>query len=42
MPDYGHDFHFGFFLDPSTSDPARTVEIALNLDDLSYDLIGSQ
>ena len=42
MPDYGHDLRFGFFLDPSTSDPARTVEIARILDELGYDLIGIQ
>jgi len=40
MPDYGHDLRFGFFLDPSTSDPVRTVEIACILDDLGYDLTG--
>ena len=28
MADYGHDLQFGFFLDPSNGDPARTVEIA--------------
>jgi alkanesulfonate monooxygenase SsuD/methylene tetrahydromethanopterin reductase-like flavin-dependent oxidoreductase (luciferase family) len=42
MPDYGHDLQFGFFLDPSTGDPARTLEIAQILDDLGYDLIGIQ
>jgi alkanesulfonate monooxygenase SsuD/methylene tetrahydromethanopterin reductase-like flavin-dependent oxidoreductase (luciferase family) len=42
MADYGHDLRFGFFLDPSTGDPARTVEIARILDDLGYDLIGVQ
>ena len=42
MPDYGHDLQFGFFLDPSTGNPARTVEIAQILDDLGYDLIGIQ
>jgi len=33
---------FGFFLDPSTSDHARTLEIARILDELGYDLIGIQ
>jgi alkanesulfonate monooxygenase SsuD/methylene tetrahydromethanopterin reductase-like flavin-dependent oxidoreductase (luciferase family) len=42
MPDYGHDLQFGFFLDPATGDPARTVEVAHILDDLGYDLIGIQ
>jgi|SRR5579884_2396703 len=42
MPDYGHDLQFGFFLDPSTSDPDRTIELARILDDLGYDLIGIQ
>jgi alkanesulfonate monooxygenase SsuD/methylene tetrahydromethanopterin reductase-like flavin-dependent oxidoreductase (luciferase family) len=42
MPDYGHDLHFGFFLDPSTGHPERTVEIARILDDLGYNLIGIQ
>lgn len=40
--DYGHDLQFGFFLDPSTADPARTVETARTLDALGYDLIGVQ
>ena len=40
MPDYGHDLQFGFFLDPATGNPERTVEIARILDDLGYDLIG--
>ncbi|MGH2614309.1 MAG: LLM class flavin-dependent oxidoreductase [Thermomicrobiales bacterium] len=42
MPDYGHDLQFGFFLDPSTGDPARTLQIARILDDLGYGLIGIQ
>ncbi len=42
MADYGHDLQFGFFLDPSTGHPDRTVEIARILDDLGYDLIGIQ
>src|SRR5215207_179489 len=42
MPDYGHDLQFGFFLDPTTGNPGRTVEIARILDDLGYDLIGIQ
>jgi len=42
MPDYGHDLQFGFFLDPATTDPARTLKIAHILDDLGYDLIGIQ
>ena len=42
MPDYGHDLQFGFFLDPATGNPERTVEIAHILEDLGYDLIGIQ
>ena len=42
MPDYSHDLQFGFFLDPATGNPARTVEIAQILDELGYDLIGIQ
>ncbi len=42
MADYGHALEFGFFLDPSTGDPGRTVEIARILDDLGFDLIGIQ
>jgi alkanesulfonate monooxygenase SsuD/methylene tetrahydromethanopterin reductase-like flavin-dependent oxidoreductase (luciferase family) len=42
MVDYGHDLQFGFFLDPSTGHPERTVEIARILDELGYDLIGVQ
>ena len=37
MPDYGHDLQFGFFLDPTATDPPRTVEIARVLDRLGYD-----
>lgn len=42
MPDYGHDLQFGFFLDPATGNPERTLEIARILDELGYDLIGIQ
>jgi alkanesulfonate monooxygenase SsuD/methylene tetrahydromethanopterin reductase-like flavin-dependent oxidoreductase (luciferase family) len=42
MADYGHDIQFGFFLDPATDDPARTLEIAQILDELGFDLIGIQ
>lgn len=42
MPDYGLDLEFGFFLDPTNADPARTSQIAQMLDDLGYDLIGIQ
>jgi alkanesulfonate monooxygenase SsuD/methylene tetrahydromethanopterin reductase-like flavin-dependent oxidoreductase (luciferase family) len=42
MADYGHDLQFGFFLDPSTGNPARTLEIARILDELRFDLIGIQ
>jgi len=42
MADYGHDLQFGFFLDPSTGNPDRTVEIAHILDELGFDLIGIQ
>ncbi|MBX3070143.1 MAG: LLM class flavin-dependent oxidoreductase [Thermomicrobiales bacterium] len=42
MPDYGHDIEFGFFLDPASGDPQRTLEIAGIIDELGYDLIGIQ
>ncbi|MCC6944668.1 MAG: LLM class flavin-dependent oxidoreductase [Thermomicrobiales bacterium] len=42
MPDYGHDIQFGFFLDPASGDPQRTLEIAGIIDELGYDLIGIQ
>ncbi len=42
MADYGHDVQFGFFLDPSTGHPERTLEVARILDDLGFDLIGVQ
>ncbi len=42
MADYGHDIQFGFFLDPATGNPARTIELARIIDDLGYDLIGIQ
>lgn len=42
MADYGHDLQFGFFLDPTTGTPGRTLEIAQILDDLGFDLIGIQ
>jgi alkanesulfonate monooxygenase SsuD/methylene tetrahydromethanopterin reductase-like flavin-dependent oxidoreductase (luciferase family) len=42
MADYGHDLQFGFFLDPATGNPERTIEIARILDELGYDLIGIQ
>jgi len=42
MTDYGHDLQFGFFLDPATDDPERTLELARILDELGYDLIGVQ
>jgi alkanesulfonate monooxygenase SsuD/methylene tetrahydromethanopterin reductase-like flavin-dependent oxidoreductase (luciferase family) len=42
LADYGHDLQFGFFLDPTTGNPERTVEIARILDELGYDLIGIQ
>lgn len=42
MADYGHDLQFGYFLDPATDNPQRTIEIARILDDLGYDLIGIQ
>ena len=28
MADYDHELEFGFFLDPGTDNPARTLEIA--------------
>lgn len=42
MADYGHELEFGFFLDPATGNPARTLELARILDDLGYDLVGIQ
>jgi alkanesulfonate monooxygenase SsuD/methylene tetrahydromethanopterin reductase-like flavin-dependent oxidoreductase (luciferase family) len=42
LADYGHDLQFGFFLDPSTGHPERTLEIARILDELGYDLVGIQ
>lgn len=42
MADYGRDLQFGFFLDPATDDPARTIEVAHIIEDLGYDLIGIQ
>jgi len=42
MADYGHALEFGFFLDPGTGHPERTLEVARTLDDLGYDLIGIQ
>src|SRR5690348_11505038 len=42
MPDYGHDLQFGFFLDPTSGDPAGTLALGRALDDLGYDLIGIQ
>jgi len=42
MADYGHDVQFGFFLDPTIGNPARTLEVAQILDDLNFDLIGIQ
>jgi alkanesulfonate monooxygenase SsuD/methylene tetrahydromethanopterin reductase-like flavin-dependent oxidoreductase (luciferase family) len=42
MADDGNDLQFGFFLDPATGEPERTLEIAHILDDLEYDLIGIQ
>jgi alkanesulfonate monooxygenase SsuD/methylene tetrahydromethanopterin reductase-like flavin-dependent oxidoreductase (luciferase family) len=42
MPDYGHDLHFGFFLDPTIGDPAATLALGRMLDQLRFDLIGIQ
>lgn len=42
MPDYGHALEFGFFLDPASGDPARTLESAVLIDELGFDLIGIQ
>jgi alkanesulfonate monooxygenase SsuD/methylene tetrahydromethanopterin reductase-like flavin-dependent oxidoreductase (luciferase family) len=42
MPDYGHPLEFGFFLDPSSGDPAGTLATARLIEDLGYDLIGIQ
>ena len=42
MPDYGQPIEFGYFLDPSAGDPARTIEIARILDRLGFDWVGIQ
>lgn len=42
MADYGHDLEFGYFLDPGSREPERTLETAQRLDQLGYDLIGIQ
>ena len=36
MPDHGRELQFGFFLDPSTGDPVRTLEIAHILEELGF------
>lgn len=42
MPDYRHELEFGFFLDPGTDYPQRTIELAGIIDELGFDLIGIQ
>ncbi|MCC6315190.1 MAG: LLM class flavin-dependent oxidoreductase [Thermomicrobiales bacterium] len=42
MPDYGHALEFGFFLDPTAGDPAATLALGRELDELGYDAIGIQ
>jgi alkanesulfonate monooxygenase SsuD/methylene tetrahydromethanopterin reductase-like flavin-dependent oxidoreductase (luciferase family) len=42
MPDYNRPLQFGFFLDPSASNPDRTLEIAHLIDEAGFDLIGIQ
>jgi alkanesulfonate monooxygenase SsuD/methylene tetrahydromethanopterin reductase-like flavin-dependent oxidoreductase (luciferase family) len=42
MADYGHDLRFGFFLDPGSREPDRTLAVARQLDALGFDLIGIQ
>ncbi|MBA3378711.1 MAG: LLM class flavin-dependent oxidoreductase [Chloroflexia bacterium] len=42
MADYGHDLEFGYFLDPGSREPERTLDIAQRVDALGYDLIGIQ
>ncbi len=42
MADYGHDLQFGYFLDPTWGDPARTLETARLVEALGFDLIGIQ
>ncbi|HRA49048.1 MAG TPA: LLM class flavin-dependent oxidoreductase [Thermomicrobiales bacterium] len=42
MTDYGHPISFGIFLDPSASDPGRTLEVAQIIDAAGFDLIGIQ
>ncbi len=42
MADYGHNLEFGYFLDPGSREPERTLDIAQRVDALGYDLIGIQ
>ncbi len=42
MADYGHELEFGYFVDPGTDDPQRTLELASMFDEFGYDLIGIQ
>jgi alkanesulfonate monooxygenase SsuD/methylene tetrahydromethanopterin reductase-like flavin-dependent oxidoreductase (luciferase family) len=42
MPDYRRPLQFGFFLDPSASNPGRTLEIAHLIEEAGFDLIGIQ
>ena len=42
MTDYGHNLEFGYFLDPGSREPERTLDIAQRVDALGYDLIGIQ
>ncbi len=42
MTDYGHTLEFGYFLDPGSREPKRTLDIAQRVDALGYDLIGIQ
>lgn len=42
MVDYGHGLEFGYFLMPDHGDPAGTLRLASQIDELGFDLIGIQ
>jgi alkanesulfonate monooxygenase SsuD/methylene tetrahydromethanopterin reductase-like flavin-dependent oxidoreductase (luciferase family) len=42
MPDYGHELQFGYFLDPRSDDAQQTIQLAQQVDELGFDLIGIQ
>jgi alkanesulfonate monooxygenase SsuD/methylene tetrahydromethanopterin reductase-like flavin-dependent oxidoreductase (luciferase family) len=42
MADYGHNLEFGYFLMPDHGDPAGTLRLASQIDELGFDLLGIQ